>query len=67
MDDETIRRLTADANLDRLLASLPGVATAVARYFFALTDRGLTRDEALVVVVSWQETVLTMAREEYGR
>lgn len=47
--------------LEQLKAAVEALAPVVARYHSALVEAGLSRDEALQVVVAWQTALLANA------
>ncbi len=49
-------------NLDQYLAGLVQLAGVIARYHKALVDEGLTREEATILAVSYQDALIDNSR-----
>lgn len=64
--DETLRNLTADAEMDQTLAAMKNMANTVAAYYHELRSAGLTRDQALVLTLNMQNEVFRMAGRMKG-
>lgn len=61
LNDE-LGSLARNAEMDRMMASIPDLARAVGVYHAELRAHGFTRTEALQIVLGWQAALFAMAR-----